>query len=477
MFRHTFLVLIILNTGDFLGNVRSENIKKIKIPKCCLENQILQRSKGYKCILSQKDITTNSFSNIPVYDNIYTLNIERTFNDLFSLESSMKPDNANLKNYLPSMRAHLFKNGDLFLEKPNEYQRWLPVNNKSHFCVEFDSETFASRFYFSKHAYGVRKANTQNFSWGLFISSVFLFLVLVVYMLLPHLRNLSGKVLISYVFSLLVAFLSQGILTQIIRPGIRPSTCMGLGTTIYCSFLASFCWMNVMSYDIWWTFRGYAKARKIHRRGKTFKFCMYSLYAWGIPLVMAIAYVCINKADLRDKPWIIKPVAPNECYMRGGAKLLYFFVPMLILIICNWMFFLMTAFNIWRLHRATAVLDTTAAGTPTAHRSQKQRFFIYLKLSVVMGVSWILEAISSLKPELGIWYISDWYNALIGVSIFLIFVCKRKIYNQLKERLSRWYSRSNTKTSCDGTSISSKSLEAPNEVQQNPVGTNVKALA
>lgn len=53
--------------------------------------------------------------------------------------------------------------------------------------------------------------------------------------------------------------------------------------------------------------------------------------------------------------------------------MLYLYIPMLILIICNWMFYLMTAFNVWRLSRGTAVLDSAAAGTPAAHRTQRNR--------------------------------------------------------------------------------------------------------
>ena len=63
----------------------------------------------------------------------------------------------------------------------------------------------------------------------------------------------------------------------------------------------------------------------------------------------------------------------NCSQFTGGQKLVYLYIPMLILILCNWFFFLMTAFNIWRLSRATAVVNSDAAGNPAAHRSQKSR--------------------------------------------------------------------------------------------------------
>ncbi|CAG4971210.1 unnamed protein product [Colias eurytheme] len=177
--------------------------------------------------------------------------------------------------------------------------------------------------------------------------------------------------------------------------------------------------------------RGYAK-RPIHRKGEKSKFCMYCLYAWGVPLSMSIGFVLINAADLRDMPWFIQPNVPTfGCFLNGGQKFVYLHIPMLILILCNWIFYLLTAFNIWRLSRGTArVLNSEAAGNPAAHRTQKQRFMIYLKLSVIMGINWILGVISSFFPELYIWYITD-TNLFIGVIIFLIFICKRSIYNKL----------------------------------------------
>lgn len=59
------------------------------------------------------------------------------------------------------------------------------------------------------------------------------------------------------------------------------------------------------------------------------------------------------------------------------------------------------------------------------------RFMIYVKLSVLMGLNWVMEVVSSFQPDLKIWWFTDAYNLLIGVLIFLLFVCKRKIINSL----------------------------------------------
>ncbi|CAK1580507.1 unnamed protein product [Parnassius mnemosyne] len=83
------------------------------------------------------------------------------------------------------------------------------------------------------------------------------------------------------------------------------------------------------------------------------------------------------------------------------------------------------------------MVNSAAAGTPAAHRAQRQRFLVYIKLSVVMGISFVLEVTSTQAPQLAIWYITDMYNMLIGVTIFFIFVCKRKIFRMLSEKFQK----------------------------------------
>ncbi|XP_011646698.1 G-protein coupled receptor Mth2-like [Pogonomyrmex barbatus] len=75
------------------------------------------------------------------------------------------------------------------------------------------------------------------------------------------------------------------------------------------------------------------------------------------------------------------------------------------------------------------------------HDDNKQRFSMYLKLFIVMGISWVMEIISwSIDAEIVwsaiIWYPTDTINALQGLIIFIIFVCRKKIMRQLLKRFN-----------------------------------------
>lgn len=63
---------------------------------------------------------------------------------------------------------------------------------------------------------------------------------------------------------------------------------------------------------------------------------------------------------------------------------------------------------------------------------------LYLKLFIVMGVNWSAEIISwavDSKTSESLWYVTDIGNALQGVLIFLIFVCKKRVLVLLNKKL------------------------------------------
>lgn len=59
-----------------------------------------------------------------------------------------------------------------------------------------------------------------------------------------------------------------------------------------------------------------------------------------------------------------------------------------------------------------------------------------LKLFIVMGASWLAEIISTLTPAFEeLFYVSDAFNVLQGVMVFMIFVCKKKVWIAMRARL------------------------------------------
>lgn len=63
-----------------------------------------------------------------------------------------------------------------------------------------------------------------------------------------------------------------------------------------------------------------------------------------------------------------------------------------------------------------------------------------MRLFMVMGIFWILEVISFLVAHNSLLFIvSDVWNCLQGVFIFVLFVMKRRVNRLIKERLVKLY--------------------------------------
>ncbi|GBP83592.1 G-protein coupled receptor Mth2 [Eumeta japonica] len=94
------------------------------------------------------------------------------------------------------------------------------------------------------------------------------------------------------------------------------------------------------------------------------------------------------------------------------------------------------ALRIARIKQQTAVLQSRESATHDQHRGDKQRLLLYVKLFLVMGINWLLEVASALYPDAKeVWKYTDAYNVLIGFTIFVIFVCKKKIFRLMKKRV------------------------------------------
>lgn len=60
---------------------------------------------------------------------------------------------------------------------------------------------------------------------------------------------------------------------------------------------------------------------------------------------------------------------------------------------------------------------------------------MYTRLFVIAGITWILEVIGFLMdPGSLIFYVSDVWNCLQGVFIFILLIMRRRVLRLIKER-------------------------------------------
>ncbi|XP_013145251.1 PREDICTED: G-protein coupled receptor Mth2-like isoform X3 [Papilio polytes] len=337
------------------------------------------------------------------------------------------------------------KDGKLFVELTTNIPPWT-VLSPDKYCIDtffYEDGDGNTKTRLDALACFADETPSNHFevrSSCMLISCVFIIATVAVYAWLPELRNMHGRVLMAYLLCLFFGFLFMASMQIMLTvDNISAVTCVILTIIIYYFLQTAFFWLNVMSFDIWWTFSGKSGMgmSKVSKR-----FCIYSMYAFGVPALFTIILASLEFSGLPPHPFL--PLLRYQgCFLFGRSKLLYLYGPMFILCVANIVFFVMTAVKIAQIKQQTAVLKSKESAMHDQHRKDKQRLLLYLKLFTVMGINWILEVVSALYPDAEyIWMFTDAYNLLIGVTVFFIFVCKRKIFHLIKKRAKGKLSRS-----------------------------------
>ncbi|KAL4716679.1 hypothetical protein ACJJTC_004798 [Scirpophaga incertulas] len=406
---------------------------KICIRKCC------PFGFGYNFIRKQCEAVSEEFE-IPVWDKYRPLqgvNGSKLFRFVIGKVNCTEPE-FRIRISQAWKEFHVIQDGSLYVDTPNAIPPWT-VHGPNSYCI--DTFVYEMEGVKTTHIDAlVCFAPHQEEHFYLLsltcmlISCVFILATCAVYAWLPELRNLHGKVLMAYLLCLFVAFsflFTMQLLLLI--DNINTQTCLALTIVIYFSLLTAFFWLNVMCFDIWWTFSG-KRGLSLEKLSTQGRFYAYALYAFSIPTALTILLMALEFSDLPPHPFL-PMLSYQGCFIHGTSKLIYLYGPIVILCIANMVFFILTAIKITQIKKQTSVLKSKESSTHDQHRKDKQRLLLYVKLFAVMGINWILEVISAVYPQANVvWRVTDAYNVLIGVTIFVIFVCKRKIFRLMKKR-------------------------------------------
>eukprot|EP00106_Octopus_bimaculoides_P007582 XP_014775024.1 PREDICTED: uncharacterized protein LOC106872517 [Octopus bimaculoides] len=208
---------------------------------------------------------------------------------------------------------------------------------------------------------------------GLIFSIPALAITIIIYLCIPDLHTLPGKLLISLLSALFVAELLFLISSQVTTSTIL---CTSLAIVIHYSFLASFFWMNVLSFDAWYTFSGLTQLRS---KGKgTKRFVLYSLYAWICPLVIVTISLIFEYTPGNHG---LSPEYGNGiCWITNGKSLLWLFAFPVMLILClNTTAFILTTRGLYMSRKLSAKYLS---------KHNKLEFIVCIKLFFIMGLTW-----------------------------------------------------------------------------------------
>nr|AAG22708.1 methuselah [Drosophila melanogaster]AAG22715.1 methuselah [Drosophila melanogaster]AAG22717.1 methuselah [Drosophila melanogaster]AAG22719.1 methuselah [Drosophila melanogaster] len=220
----------------------------------------------------------------------------------------------------------------------------------------------------------------------------------------------------------------------LIVPSITGQTVGFLG---YFFVMAAFFWLSVISLHLWNTFRG--SSHKANRFLFEHRFLAYNTYAWGMAVVLTgITVLADNIVENQD--WNPRVGNEGHCwiYTQAWSAMLYFYGPMVFLIAFNITMFILTA---------KRILGVKKDIQNFAHRqerkqklnSDKQTYTFFLRLFIIMGLSWSLEIGSYFSQSNQTWanvfLVADYLNWSQGIIIFILFVLKRSTWRLLQESI------------------------------------------
>ena len=246
------------------------------------------------------------------------------------------------------------------------------------------------------------------------VSVVCLLITSIVYML-PKLQNQPGRLLLSVSISLCLA---QVLFLAAPRAEIDVVLCKTIGILDHFFFLASFMWMNVMSFDVFKTFSSSFNSVENNRK----HFALYSLYSWGSSLCITLVSTLVDEIT----SWSYRPgYGVGACWITNNKGLLVFFViPCALLIILNSIFFALSVRSICVTNRKSSKILRKASTCD---------LLISIKLSTVVGLTWLFGYVATWANNQLFWYLFIIFNGLQGLFIFLSFVLNKKVFKVVRQ--------------------------------------------
>ena len=222
------------------------NMAVIELTKCCGPNQIYNVSAS-TCITINN---SNPLLNNPLLDGVF-VDLTFKFPDCATNEFAIAGPFLK-ENFYPDKGDVKTDSGKVF--------------NSNQFCldhVQSDHYEGVKIFTCSEHYAIAPSISSQHqedarffiYSIGLLISVLFLFATLLVgFLLISNHHVLHWRCQTNYVICLLIGDLLLAI-TQLAGSSITGPSCVIIAHLMHFFFLATFFWLNVMCFNIWWTFR------------------------------------------------------------------------------------------------------------------------------------------------------------------------------------------------------------------------------
>ncbi|XP_072743633.1 G-protein coupled receptor Mth2-like [Anoplolepis gracilipes] len=380
------------------------------------------------------------------FPNVYTnnsLQSEKRVDELFQMsvyDPCQTHDHRFLLPYGYQYDFKIYTNGSLYLSYYKRFIKW------SSYCFAVIDGDKVEVTICSKTADEVTGKDTKSIesikiiyvSFHI-VSVLFLVSIFLIYSILPALQNVHGFMLRNYSGALAVAYIIDIVNILVKANGVEYPICLTIAFFNYLCFLTSFLWLTIMSFDMWWTFRGLFSLQKNIKQREKNKLVFYAIYAWGLPFIFATTSIIMDYFS-EYLPEILRPeFRTGDCWFaHKGSFALYYYGLKSVCIISSICLSISTAVKIARYEKDTGRRLTDSESKQ--YNDNKKWFNLYLKLFIllfiVMGIKWSMMTISWLSQTISLYnsYAINLVDIIQNLCTFIIFVWKKKIKRMLLKR-------------------------------------------
>ncbi|AAG02967.1 hypothetical protein AMV261 [Betaentomopoxvirus amoorei] len=302
------------------------------------------------------------------------------------------------------INIYLIENGILYMENyPNSYNKWIKIDTE--YCINYIKINNKLRLSYRNI---INEKNDDNIFYLIkynIVSCVFIILTLILYSLLYNNRikyNVYDLELFSlFMFQYLITILNIDTHYELVCKILTYLICFFAYMLFSCINITSIVILSNL-YNI-----------KINK-----KYC--NLYIVFLPIIIISIFILFDNIDMTNYSWIITPKTnTRSCFLGYYERLFYLYIPIGLMILLNWIIFSIIIFKMFKNNN---------------YIWKWSNILLYLKLSVIMGLMWIFEIISSFFDYNIIFYIIDIYNCMSGFSLFIVLILNQKFIINLHKK-------------------------------------------
>ncbi|KAI8775743.1 latrophilin-3 [Biomphalaria glabrata] len=294
---------------------------------------------------------------------------------------------------------------------------YLLRDDGAYVCQDYNSSytftnvTFTKSFRFLETSFTEQIATTISLA----LSILCLIVVLLVYSLVPELRNTPGKIVMSLSSALLLA--QTLFLFSMLPSGL---TCQIYAAVQHAMWLSSFAWLAVMACHLAYVLYFQAHASS----GTTFN--IFTSLCWLLPLMLASCCFALDKTGKVSIEYGLNGI----CWIGNVKAMIYTFgIPIFTLLSST----LISAVFVLRAIRKSSEFRHRNTQNHTGERMQ---LILCVNLSLLMGFNWVFYFLAFMTDTTSMWTVFIITNGSQGCFIFLCYVARKAVLSKLAKQLS-----------------------------------------